>query len=207
MKEILANVSFFEYFESHFEWYKKSCVITKTNWTKKNKEVVRSSHPPLENITIKYQGFEVVATPFRKLSNEDKPVKKVIEQNNYTNQCLDVIGKQLDRIENRIEAKAIPQLGNLVKPIPSLEKPLVKLLVTRQTSLRSKDKIALEIVNQKLEELVKKEPTISSTSRNPTLNTLDIHTASRSSSSNQASSKSEEEIKKIRKLVPRITSK
>ena len=45
---------------------------------KKNKEVVRSSHPPLENITIKYQGFEVVATPFRKPSNEDKPVKKVI---------------------------------------------------------------------------------------------------------------------------------
>jgi len=31
---------------------------------KKNKEVVRSSHPPLENITIKHQGFEVVATPF-----------------------------------------------------------------------------------------------------------------------------------------------
>ena len=115
--------------------------------------------------------------------------------------------KQLDRIENRIEAKAIPQSGNLVKPTLSLEKPLVKLLVTRQTSLRSKDKIALEIVNQKLEELVKKESTISSTSRNPTLNTLDIHTASRSSSSSQAFSKSKEEIKKIRKLVPRITGK
>ena len=85
MKEILANVSFFEYFESHFEWHRKSCVITKSNWTKENKEVVRFSHPPLENITIKYQGFEVVATPFRKPSNEDKPVKMVIEQNNYTN--------------------------------------------------------------------------------------------------------------------------
>ena len=93
MKEISANILFFEYFENHFEWHKKSCVIAKTNWTKENKEVVRSSHPPLENITIKHQGFEVVATPFQKPSNEDKPVKKVIEQNNYTNQCLDIIGK------------------------------------------------------------------------------------------------------------------
>ena len=126
---------------------KKSCVITKTNWTKENKELVRSSHPPLENITIKHQGFEVVATPFKRPSSEDKPVKKVIEQNNYTNQCLDVIGKQLDIIENKIEAKVIPQSGNLVKLIPSLEKPLVKLPLTRQTSLRSKDKTTLEIVS------------------------------------------------------------
>ena len=54
MKEISANVPFFEYFENHFEWHRKSCVITKTNWTKENKEVVHSSHPPLENITIKH---------------------------------------------------------------------------------------------------------------------------------------------------------
>ena len=50
-------------------------------------------YTPLENITIKNQGFEVVATPFRKPSSEEKPVKKDIEQSNYTNQCLDVIGK------------------------------------------------------------------------------------------------------------------
>ena len=54
MKEISTNVHFFEYFENHFEWHKKSCVITKKKWTKENKEVVRSSHPPLENITIKH---------------------------------------------------------------------------------------------------------------------------------------------------------
>ena len=76
IKEISANVHFFEYFENHFEWHRKSCVITKTNWTKENKEVVRSSHPPLENITIKHHGFEVIPTPFRRPSSEDKPVKK-----------------------------------------------------------------------------------------------------------------------------------
>ena len=63
------------------------------NWTKENKEVVQSSHPPLENITIKHQGFDVVATPLRKPTSEDKPIKKILEQNNYTNQCLNVIGK------------------------------------------------------------------------------------------------------------------
>ena len=174
---------------------KKSCVITKTNWTKENKEVVRPSHPPLENIIIKHQRFEVLATPFKKPSSEEKPVKKVIEQNNYTNQCLDVIRKQLDRIVEKIEAKVIPQLGNLVWPIPSLEKLLVKLPITRQTSLKSKDKTTLEIVNQKLEKLVKKEPITSLTSRDSRLNTLEIHTTSNSSSN--TSSESENEIEQL----------
>jgi len=106
----------------------------------------------------------------------------LIEQNNYTNQCLEVIGKQLDRVEERIENKVILQLGNQAKPILTLEKPLVKLPVTRQTNLRSKDKKALEIVTQKLEELVKKEPTTPSRSIDPRLAVLDTHTASSSSS-------------------------
>ena len=45
---------------------------------------------------------------------------KVIEQNNYTNQCIHVIGKQLDRIEDRIENKVILQPGNSSKPIQAL---------------------------------------------------------------------------------------
>ena len=43
MKETSSNVPFFEYFENHFEWHKKNCVVTKTNWMKEDtKEVVRS---------------------------------------------------------------------------------------------------------------------------------------------------------------------
>ncbi|KAL0010432.1 hypothetical protein SO802_005540 [Lithocarpus litseifolius] len=53
MREILDNIPFFEYFENHFEWHKKTCVLTKTNWIKDNtKEVVRSSHPTLAAITL-----------------------------------------------------------------------------------------------------------------------------------------------------------
>ena len=150
MKEISSNVPFFEYFKNHFEWHKKSCVITKTNWTiednKGVKKVVRSSHPPQEAILFNHCGSDIVASPFKHLTNEEKVVKKVIEQNNYTNQCLGVIGKQLDRIEDQIDNKVILQPGNPNKPIQTIEKPLVKLPTTRQSSLRPKDKIALEIV-------------------------------------------------------------
>ena len=65
MKEISSNVPFFEYFENHFEWHKKSCVITKTNWMKEEtKEVVRSSLPPLDKITFKHKNANVFASPF-----------------------------------------------------------------------------------------------------------------------------------------------
>ena len=95
--------------------------------------------------------------PYQVHTNEETLVKKVITQNNYTNQCLHVVGKQLDRIEEQVENKVILQPGNTSKSI-QLEKPLVKLPTTRQVSLKSRDKTALEIVIQKLEELVKKEP-------------------------------------------------
>ena len=197
MKEISNNVPFFEYFENHFEWHKKSCVITKTNWTKKNNEVIQSSNPPLEAITWKHKGEDVVAIPFRFPSIEEKLEKKVMEQNNYTNQCLHVIGKQLNKVEERVENKVILQPGNQAKPSPTLEKPLVKLPTTRQTSLKSKDKIALEIVTQKLEELVKNEPITPSpdTTSSTKLQVLDVHIAS--SSSRRTSLDNKKEIEQL----------
>ena len=76
--------------------------------------------------------------------------------------------------------------------VQTLEKPLVKLPTTKQTSLRSKDKTALEVVTQKLKELVKKEPVTPSPSNVPKLNVLDIHTAS--SCSSRTSLDNEKEI-------------
>ena len=184
MKGISSNVPFFEYFENHFEWHKKSCVFTKTNWTKEEtKEVVQSSHPPLDKITFKHKKADVVASPFQHPTTEEVVVSKVIAQNNYTNQCLHVIGKQLYRMEEKVENKVILQPGNPSKPAPALEKPLVKLPTTRQASLKTKDQIALEICLQKMEGLVKREPVtpsldITSSSK---LITLNAHTASRNS--------------------------
>ena len=66
--------------------------------------------------------------------------------NNYTNQCLGTIGRQLDRIEDGIDNKVLLQPGNPSKPNPILEKPLVTLPTTRQASLKSKDQTALRFV-------------------------------------------------------------
>ena len=38
VEEISTEIPFFEYFENHFQWHKKSCVLIKTNWTKENRE-------------------------------------------------------------------------------------------------------------------------------------------------------------------------
>ena len=199
MKEISSNVPFFEYFENHFEWHKKNCVVIKTNWTKEDpKEVVQSSHPPLDKITFKHKKTDVVASPFQHPTSEEVVVSKVIAQNNHTNQCLHIIGKQLDRMEEKVEKKVILQPGNPSKPSPTLKKPLVKLSTTRQANLKSKDQTALEICLQKMEELVKKEPVTPSpdTTSSSRLVTLDIHTAS--SSSSRTSSDSGKEIETLK---------
>ena len=86
-------------------------------------------------------------------------------------------------MEEKVENKAILQLGNPSKPAPALEKPLVKLPTTRQASLKTKDQTTLEIRLQKMEGLVKREPVtlspdITSSSK---LITLNAHTASRNS--------------------------
>ena len=60
---------------------------------------------------------EIIASPFKVATDRHQPVDKVIEQNNYTNQAIHVIGKQLDRIEDKIENKVILQPGNPSKPI------------------------------------------------------------------------------------------
>ena len=100
-------------------------------------------------------------------------------------------------MEENIENKVILQLGNPSKPTPTLEKPLVKLPTTRQASLKSKDQTTIEIVMQKMEELVKKEPVTPSpdTTTSSRLIVLNAHIAS--SSSSRTSSDCEKEIEKL----------
>ena len=95
-----------------------------------------------------------------------------------------------------MENKIILQPGSPNKPI--LEKPLVQLPTSRQTPIKTKDIIALEIVTQKMEELqrlIKKEPSTSSPSIGLQLTTLDTHTAT--SDSSRTSSDNEKEIEHV----------
>ena len=109
-------------------------------------------------------------------------------------------------MEEKIENKVILQPGNPSKPTPALEKPLVKLPTTRQASLKSKDQTTIEIVMQKMEELVKKEPVTLSpdTTTSSGLIVLDAHIAS--SSSSKTSSDSEKEIEKLENQFQNLQS-
>ena len=79
-------------------------VIKKSNFVKKDKTIVRSSHPPLETVLITHQKTEVKASLF-KIADDQTPIISIIEQNNFTNKLLHVISQQLNRIEEKIPEK------------------------------------------------------------------------------------------------------
>ena len=67
----------------------------------------------MEEIKIKAQGVEIIASPFKHISsNEDenrvsklKDIKGIQQQNNFTNQILGTISTQLNRIEGKSSTK------------------------------------------------------------------------------------------------------
>jgi hypothetical protein len=96
---------------------------TTQNWLKvESKEVVHEKFPPYESIIINHRNHQLLASPIKNasLNDETKNFEKIIEQNNYSNTYLKIIGAKLDRIENKI---------NPIKPTTKLdiEKPLLTL--------------------------------------------------------------------------------
>ena len=81
-----------------------------------------SSHPPVENIIIPVKNDFITASPFKISNVNSSEEKKIIVQNNYTNQCLVTIGKQLDKIEEKFEDKSLIQNKEI-----KIEKPLLDL--------------------------------------------------------------------------------
>ena len=75
----------------------------KPNTTSEKKIV--SIHSPLEEIKIKAQGVEIIASPFKHISSNKgtklKDIKGIQQQNNFTNQMLGTISSQLNRIEGK----------------------------------------------------------------------------------------------------------
>ena len=57
------------------------------------------------------------ASPFE-IVDDQTLIISLIEQNNFTNESLHIIGQQLDRIEEKIDEKP---------PVLKLEKPLIDL--------------------------------------------------------------------------------
>ena len=79
------------------------------------------------------------------------PINSIIEQNNFTNESLHVIGQQLDHIEEKIIEKTV----SIEKPISEkyvsvkTEKPLIDLPSQRK-------KLCLKHLSLKLLKLLKK---------------------------------------------------
>ena len=113
MNQLKKHILLFDFLENHYvskdEVSKQHLnVIKKSNFVKEDKPIVRSSHPPLETvlITCQDQKTEMKASPF-KVANDQTPITSIIEQKNFTNESLHVIGQQLDRIEENIIEKTV----------------------------------------------------------------------------------------------------
>ena len=161
------HILFFDFLENHYvsngELSKQHLsVIKKSNFVKANdKSIVRSTHLPLETVVITCQdkNTEVNATPF-KIADDQTPIISIIEQNNFTNESLHVIGQQLNYIEEKIIERTVSE--KYVKT----EKPLIDLPSQREKVMfKTSQSKMLEVVDKMLSDLkVKTE----GTSRNTT---------------------------------------
>ena len=137
MNQLKKHILFFDFLENHYvsndEVSKQHLsVIKKSNFVKTvDKAIVRSSHPPLETvlITCQDQKTEVRATPF-KIADDQTPITSIIEQNNFTNESLHIIGQQLDRIEEKIDLVEKP--ASEISVFVKIEKPLIDLPSQRE---------------------------------------------------------------------------
>ena len=99
MNQLKKHILFFDFLENHYvskdEVSKQHLnMIKKSNFVKADKTIVRSSHLPFETvlITCQDQKTEVKASPF-KIADDQTPITSIIEQNDFTNESLHVIGQ------------------------------------------------------------------------------------------------------------------
>ena len=117
--------------------------------TSEKKKVL--THPPLEEIKIVAQGVEIIASPFKTINTKEeetrttrlKDIKGLQQQSNFTNQILETISSQLDRIE-----KNIPKPKEIER-----EKPLFRNLeINKPLKLgRSGNEDLIKALTQRLE--------------------------------------------------------
>ena len=163
MNQLKKHILFFDFLENHYvsndEVSKQHLsMIKKSNFVKEaDKTVVRSTHPPLETVLVNCQDqkMEVKATPF-KISDDQTPITSIIEQKNFTNESLHVIGQQLDCIEEKI----VERIVSIEKPVSEkfvfvkTEKPLIDLPSQREKVMfKSSQSKMLEVIDKMLSDL------------------------------------------------------
>jgi hypothetical protein len=84
MIEFQKHILFFDFLQKHFPSDNVLNVVKK-NFVKEDKTVVKSSHPPLENILIGCNGVTAKGFPFKSANDVPPENMKIIEQNNFVN--------------------------------------------------------------------------------------------------------------------------
>ena len=141
-------------------------MIKKSNFVKEDKTIIRSTHLPLETVLITCKKTEVKASSF-KITDDQTPIISLIEQNNFTNESLHIIGQQLDRIEEKIVERTV----SIEKPVSEksvsvkTKKPLIDLPCQKdKLKFKTTQAKTLDIVEKMLSNLnVKTEGTSRST--------------------------------------------
>jgi hypothetical protein len=102
MNETKTDMYFFPWFERNYAKINISKVNTvnraKNNWMKvQTNEVVHEEYPLYESITLSHRGSQIVASPLKKvsLSDDNKNMDNIIQQNNFTNTYIKVLGEKL----------------------------------------------------------------------------------------------------------------
>ena len=103
------------------------------DWNTTYEKRVVSTHPPLEEVTIKVQNSEIIVSLFKKINPKEyenrnanlKDIKSLQQQNNFINQILGTIASQMDRIEKNfpISITRVDYDEPLFKPL-EINKPL-----------------------------------------------------------------------------------
>ncbi|KAI8535802.1 hypothetical protein RHMOL_Rhmol10G0202300 [Rhododendron molle] len=150
------EIYFFNYLEKihSAKPIKTNSAITKTKWVKTDNTISNSNHPPLDAILVNYKGTSITASPF-KLPTNNSECKQIVEQVNYTNQCLKVIGRQLDKIETKLEEGTTSCIPSTSKQV---EKPLIHLPEKWSTISLDQSQNIQKIENILTKLIIKEEP-------------------------------------------------
>ena len=140
MEIMKMNISMFTYFDiytsnNQIDYHFAEINMFQKEWipnTTSEKKIV-STHPPLEEIKIKAQSVEIIVSPFKTINEKEdeirniklRDIKRIQQQNNFTNQILGTISSQLNRIEKNIPNNT-PKIKEVEKEKAKNEKEKVK---------------------------------------------------------------------------------
>ncbi|CAL8993918.1 unnamed protein product, partial [Prunus brigantina] len=143
MRSAKVEIFYLDFVESRYVSSELK-TLTKEKWKMIDLTEVEASHPPVDTIVINHKGTPIPASPFKVFDSGD-PNRKLIEQNNYANQSLIVIGKQLDIIETKIDKISSSETKSKTK----VEKPIVQF-----QDLKSSPTVKIKPTMRKIEEML-----------------------------------------------------